>query len=96
MVSTSDLVKTSDLKEKEVINIKDGTRLGMIVDIDVDLNEGKINAIILPSLEKGFRIFNKNDDIVIKWDNIIKIGSDVILVDLNLQGYNPPNKTEDD
>ncbi len=77
------MVKISDLRMREVININDGRRLGPIKDIDINMEEGKINAIILPG--QGGRImglFGREDEIVVPWDRIVRIGVDVILVDL--------------
>ncbi|MCL5057486.1 MAG: YlmC/YmxH family sporulation protein [Actinobacteria bacterium] len=79
------MVKISDLRLREVINITDGRRLGPIKDIDIDLEEGRINAIILPF--PGARLigfFSRENEIVIPWDKIIRIGVDVILVELNI------------
>lgn len=76
-------IKASDLREKEVINIKDGTRLGLIEDIEVNLKKGIIESIIVPGSGSLFSLFNRNNDYIINWENIIRIGSDVILVDLN-------------
>lgn len=78
------MVKSTDLREKEVINVKDGTRIGFISDLDVNLEKGIVEAIVLPGPGKILGFFGKNQDYVIKWKNIIRIGSDVILVDLNL------------
>lgn len=76
------MVKISDLRMREVINIVNGKRLGIIKDIDLDLNEGKIKAIILPGVGKILGFFARNDDIVVPWEKITKIGVDVILVNL--------------
>jgi len=78
------MVKTTDLREKEVINVRDGTRIGFISDLEVNLEKGVIEAIILPGPGKILGLFGKNQDYIIKWKNIIRIGSDVILVDLNV------------
>lgn len=78
------MVKTTDLREKEVINVRDGTRIGFISDLEVNLEKGIIEAIVLPGPGKIFGLFGKNQDYIIKWKNIIRIGSDVILVDLNV------------
>ncbi|WP_352418489.1 YlmC/YmxH family sporulation protein [Proteiniborus sp.] len=78
------MVKATDLREKEVINVKDGTRIGYISDLDVNLEKGIVEAIVLPGPGRILGLFGKNQDYVIKWQNIIRIGSDVILVDLNL------------
>ncbi|KGG79750.1 hypothetical protein Y919_10060 [Caloranaerobacter azorensis H53214] len=75
------MVKTSDLKEKEVINIRDGTRLGLINDIEIDLDRGVVEAVYIPGGSRLLSFFGKSDEYVIKWENIIKIGKDVVLVD---------------
>ncbi len=78
------MVKTTDLREKEVINVRDGTRIGFISDLEVNLDKGIIEAIVLPGPGRILGLFGKNQDYVIKWQNIVRIGSDVILVDLNI------------
>lgn len=77
------MVKVSDLRMREVINVADGRRLGPIKDIDIDLEGGKVSAIILPG--QGGRLlglFGREEEIVVPWHKIKKIGLDVILVDL--------------
>lgn len=75
------MLKTSDLKIKEVINVVDGRRLGTITDIEIDLDSGRLTAIVVPGAGKFLGMFGKNDDIVIPWEKIHKIGLDVILVE---------------
>lgn len=75
--------KASDLREKEVINIRDGTRLGLISDIQINLEKGEIEAIVVPGPGKILGLFGKNEDYYIKWDDIVRIGTDVIIVDLH-------------
>lgn len=77
------MVKISDLRMREVINVVNGKRLGIIKDIELDLGEGMIKSIILPGVGKLLGLFGRNDDIVVPWENIDKIGVDVILVHLN-------------
>ncbi|KNF09911.1 putative sporulation protein YlmC/YmxH [Gottschalkia purinilytica] len=76
------MIKTSDLREKEVINVRDGTKLGLISDIEVNLKEGRIESIMIPGPGKILGLFGRNQDYIINWQNIVRIGSDVILVDL--------------
>lgn len=78
------MIKASDLREKEVINIGDGTRLGLIEDVEVNLDKGRIEALIVPGTGGLMSLFsNKSSDYVISWKNIVRIGSDVILVDVD-------------
>jgi YlmC/YmxH family sporulation protein len=73
------------LRNKEVIDLCDGRRLGFVCDIEIDVAGGRITAIVVPG-SKGFGgLFGKRDDCVIPWCNIRKIGDDIIIVD-NRQG----------
>lgn len=76
------MVKISDLRMREVINILDGKKLGNIIDIDLDMERGKVLAFILPGRVRGWSIFSKREDVVVPWDKIIRIGKDVILVEV--------------
>ena len=70
----------SELQNKDVINIKDGKKIGNIIDIIINV-EGKMQSIIVePS--KGIKVFSNKEDIEISWQQIEKIGEDVILVKL--------------
>ncbi|NLF37731.1 MAG: YlmC/YmxH family sporulation protein [Clostridiaceae bacterium] len=75
--------RSSDFRQKEVINVSDGKRLGFVSDVEIDLEEGKIDAIILPGVGKLFGILGKESEFIIPWDKIRKIGEDIILVDLD-------------
>lgn len=74
------MFKTSELWAKEVINVLDGRRLGAVEDVEVDLKQGRIESIVIPGRQGLFGIFNGTPDLVIHWEQIEKIGEDVILV----------------
>ena len=72
----------SDLQTKEIIDISTGKKLGNIIDVIVDRN-GYIIKIFLDNRKNKSRIFSTNkEDVHIQWHNIIKLGDDIILVDL--------------
>lgn len=75
--------KTSDFRQKEVINIRDGRRLGVIIDMEFDLHSGRITAIVVPGPSRWLGFLKGDQDLVIPWENIKKIGDDVILVDVD-------------
>lgn len=78
------MVSTQDIKNKEIINIFDGKSLGFVYDIEVNLDKGTIEGIIVPEERGFFNIFGKgNGDRIIKWKDIRRIGDDVILVDVS-------------
>lgn len=74
--------KGLDFKHKEVINIKDGKRLGFVQDVCADLESGMITSIIVPDNNKILNMFSGSNEIVIEWSNIKCIGDDVILVEI--------------
>lgn len=76
------MAKVSDFRQKEVINIHDGKRLGFVYDIEINEQTGRLEAVMVPN-SKILGIFNKEKDYVIPWEKISKIGDDIILVDYN-------------
>lgn len=53
------MVRISDLKMREVVNVLDGKRMGVINDIDVDIEEGRIKALIVPGTPRLLGLFGK-------------------------------------
>lgn len=74
------MIKTSDLKLKEVISVIDGKRLGTISDIEIDTDTGRLTALIVPATSRFLGLFGRGEEVVIPWEKITKIGFDVILV----------------
>ncbi len=70
---------TSELREKEVINICDGSKLGCPTDFEFNVYAGAITAIVVPR-SGGFLGFGRGDDLIIPWERIERIGVDAILV----------------
>lgn len=88
------LIKISDLRDRDIVNVNDGRRMGPIKDIELDLDKGQIQAIILPGLTGGriLGMFGRSDDLVIPWDKIVRIGVDVVLVEVPGQHLELPRK----
>lgn len=80
--------RITELSCKEVINVCDGTRYGFVNDVEVDCSCGKILSLIVHC--RG-RLFSRDDDIIIPWEAIKRIGEDLILVDYILE-TRPHNK----
>ena len=70
-------MRLSELQQKEIINISNGKRIGVIVDVIVSIN-GNIEKLVLE--EKRGRKFSK-EEYEVSWNQIIKIGDDIILID---------------
>jgi len=74
-----------ELKQKDVINLCDGRRLGK--PVDMELNDGAcVCAIIVPS-SCGIwgALKGERDGVSIPWSRVRRIGDDVILVEITAQ-----------
>ena len=70
-----------DFRCKEVINICDGCRLGYVGDVNVQVPEGTVVAIVVYGPCRFFGLFGKREEYYIPWKCIKKIGDDIILVE---------------
>lgn len=69
------------LRDKEVINVCDGRRLGCVEDIEFEVESGKICALIIEP-RGGFLSFGKEERLFVPWSKIKRIGADIIIVDV--------------
>ncbi|MBO7208842.1 MAG: YlmC/YmxH family sporulation protein [Clostridia bacterium] len=74
------MCKFSELKNKEVINVSTGERLGFVCDMEFDSETGKVSSIVLPPSKNKLFSFNKENETVIMWNEIKRIGNDIIIV----------------
>lgn len=77
------MMNISEFQTKDVVNVSDGKKLGNIGDFDINVTSGKIQAIIISGQGRVLGFFGKDEEFVIPWRNIVKIGEDVILVRIN-------------
>lgn len=71
----------SDLRSKEVIHIGDGERLGFVSDIEIDTVTGRVVSISVPGAYKAMGFLGKEPDRRIPWENIKKIGDDLVIIE---------------
>ena len=76
----------NELKKKEVVNTLDGKKLGRVCDLVFCYPENRILGFVVP----GSRAFGfKKEEYFIDLKNIVKIGEDVILVNIGFKGQRP-------
>lgn len=78
-------MRLSDMSGKEVINISDGARLGIIdeCELNFDVRTGRIESLVLPSSGGFFQFFSDCKGVEIPWQTIRRIGDEVIITDLS-------------
>ena len=74
------LCRLSDLRDKEVVNINNGSCMGCVSDVEIDTCCAKITAIIIYGRGRLFGLLGREEDIVFCWDEIQCIGEDTVLV----------------
>lgn len=78
------MTRYTKLRQMEVVNILDGSRLGYLCDLVIDMSSGKVVGIVVPGPSKLSFLFKGQKDSVIPWQNIRKFGEDVILVEVDI------------
>lgn len=78
-------MRITDLTGKEVINIGDGSRMGVIDECELifEGKSGRIQALLLPGRSGFLGFFSDSRNASIPWNAIKRIGDEVIIVDLN-------------
>ena len=84
-------MKLKELLTKDVINEQDGIKLGRVYDLDIDIASGKISSIKIKDGNRLSGLLKSGGSVEVSWNKIIKIGSDVIIVD-TLPTVNNQNK----
>ena len=79
-----------ELECKEVVCISDGSRLGFVSDVIIEVPEGCVKAIVVPGKGKMAGLVSGHDEFVIPWGCICRIGGDIILVDVKLNDCRCP------
>ena len=73
-------MRLSDLQNKQIVNVYDGKNIGSIIDVNINEENGGIYSFVIEPNRNFFSFLNKSMDTEIRWENITKIGEDVILV----------------
>lgn len=75
-------MRLSDLQKKDIININDGRIIGRIIDAEINESSGVLDSLIVEKSKYMRSLFTTENDITIKFEQIKKLGSDVILIEL--------------
>lgn len=85
-------MRMSELRCREVINVCDGCRLGFVEDLELDCTGGNVVALVVPGRMKLFGLLGREDDFVIPWQCIRRLGFDIILVEVDREKVRCPRK----
>lgn len=74
------ICKVNDLKDKQVVCVKNGAVIGTVSDVEFNTEDGKLSSIIIYGKHTFLGLFGKENDIIIPWNDIEVIGNETILV----------------
>lgn len=76
------MMRYKDISSKEIVNITQGSRLGILgqTDLNIDLQTGQIESLIIPDY-KWFGFKKEGKETTISWNAIKKIGEDMIMIE---------------
>ena len=74
------LCRITDMHDKEVIKVCEGSRIGCVDDVEVDTCTAQLVAIVIHGRPKAFGLMGHEEDIVIPWREIEIIGDETVLV----------------
>ena len=73
----------TELRNKDVVNVDTGKKLGKVMDIEFCAQDGCVHAIVVPGEFKlSCALRGEKNGVIIPWERIVRIGDDVILVRL--------------
>lgn len=81
-----------DFRKKEIINVKNGMKIGYVDDVVFDTDKAVITSIVVYGRLRFFGLFGREEDMLIPWEDIEIIGEDTILVknDPSCYSHKPP------
>jgi len=74
------ICKVDELKDKQIVNVKNGAVIGNVSDIEINTDSGNITSLIIYGKNHFLGLFGRDNDIVIPWEEIEVIGAETILV----------------
>lgn len=79
--------RIDELKNKQIVCVKDGYVLGFVSDIELDTENGSLTSLIIFGRLKFFGVLGREEDIIIPWSEIMVIGPETILVSTDSSAY---------
>ena len=73
-------MRMEELRRKDVINLYNGGYLGKIADADFNPDNASLQGLVIYGRLRWFGLLGREDDLLIRWEDIEVIGDDSILV----------------
>ena len=80
------ICRIAELQYKEIIDVTSGARYGFVSDVELDLDRGAIEAVIIRGRPRLWGLLGREPDWVFPWTAVRRVGEDIILVDASSLG----------
>lgn len=84
----------AQLRWKEVIDIQTGNRFGFVEDLELNLETGQVNSLVIPGKRRLFGLLGREEPRYIVWESIQRFGDDVILVSQEPRSRSLPKRRQ--
>lgn len=74
------MITLTNMQVKEIILVGNGEKIGNIIDLEIDVDNGVITHIVIAMKNKMMGLFGKQEEVIIPWSHIVTVGADVILI----------------
>ncbi len=81
--------RIADLRYKEVVSVSDGSRFGFVGDVEMDLESGQVQALVVPGRLRLFGLLGREEEHRIPWASVRRFGEDIILIEETPQPRRP-------
>lgn len=81
------ICRVSELRNKEVINVREGIKMGCVDDVEMDTCSASVTSLVIFGKSRFFGLFGRGEDLVIPWNCIEVIGEDIILIKGEFRDY---------
>ena len=72
--------RLAELRQKEIICVRTGARLGFVGDVEVDTENARLASLIVYGRLRWFGFLGREEDLMVRWEDIELIGEEAILV----------------
>ena len=73
--------RLAQLRYKEIVSVADGSRFGYVGDMEIDLDTGRVTALVVPGRLRLFGLLGREEYRYIPWNAVRRFGRDIILVE---------------
>lgn len=79
--------RLTHLREKEVVNLRDGTKVGFVTNMELGLDgkTGRVVCLVIPRRRSWPVLLKGRKEVQIPWHKVRRVSGELIIVDFELK-----------